>query len=152
MKHILLLSILSILFISMESCGKRKTKKTAEENDAEIVQYLSDNGIDATKTSTGLYYVIDSTTTGGNPTETSSVTVAYKGYFLSGEVFDESDASGISFNLQSVIRGWTEGIPKFTKGSKGKLFIPAHLGYGLKDYNDIPGGSVLIFDIHLIDF
>lgn len=152
MKHFILLIIMSVLFIGMGSCGKRKTKKTAEKNDAEIVQYLSDNGIDATKTSTGLYYVIDSTTTGGNPTETDFVTVAYKGYFLNGEVFDSSGPDGISFSLQQVIRGWTEGIPKFSKGSKGKLFIPAHLGYGLKDYNDIPGGSVLIFDIHLIDF
>ena len=68
-------------------------------------------------------------------------------------IFDQTTSgAGFSFGLDGVIKGWTEGIPKFTKGSKGKLFIPAHLGYGLKDYNDIPGGSVLIFDIHLIDF
>ncbi|MCX6297073.1 MAG: FKBP-type peptidyl-prolyl cis-trans isomerase, partial [Bacteroidetes bacterium] len=58
---------------------------------------------------------------------------------------------GITFGLNEVIKGWTEGIPYFKKGGKGKLIIPADLGYGSDDYNGIPGNSVLIFDIKLID-
>jgi FKBP-type peptidyl-prolyl cis-trans isomerase FkpA len=151
MRKIQFLTLL-IVSISVISCGKKKAREKAEENDAQIVQYLSDNGISATKTDSGLYYVIDSTTNGQYPVSTDNVTVAYKGYYIDGTVFDESSSTGINFSLQSVISGWTEGIPYFPEGAKGKLFVPAHLGYGLKDYNDIPGGSVLIFDIHLIEF
>ncbi len=149
MKNVIVLSVI-VLFM-LTNCQKKKARQKAEENDAEISQYLSDNNIDAIRTDSGLYYVIDSTTNGQRPTANDYVTVAYKGYYTSGVVFDESTSIGTSFNLQSVIAGWTEGITYFPEGAKGKLFIPAHLGYGLKDYNDIPGGSVLIFDINLIE-
>jgi FKBP-type peptidyl-prolyl cis-trans isomerase FkpA len=68
---------------------------------------------------------------------------------LNGEVFDSS-TSGISFNLQQVIKGWTEGITYFKEGGTGILLVPAHLGYGNNDYRGIPGGSVLIFEVELI--
>jgi FKBP-type peptidyl-prolyl cis-trans isomerase FkpA len=97
-----------------------------------------------------LYYVINNTGTGAQPSASSNVTVAYKGYFTNGNVFDKSDASGISFPLQNVIKGWTEGIPLFKEGGNGILLIPSHLGYGSSNGNGIPGGSVLVFDVKLI--
>lgn len=84
------------------------------------------------------------------PTAASNVTVAYKGYFTSGTVFDQSPSAGISFGLNNVIKGWTEGIPYFKAGGSGILLIPSSLGYGSSDYSGIPGGSVLIFDVNLI--
>ncbi|MEP2059979.1 MAG: FKBP-type peptidyl-prolyl cis-trans isomerase, partial [Maribacter litoralis] len=86
---------------------------------------------------------------GAAPTATSNVTVAYKGYFLNGTVFDQSE-EGITIGLDQVISGWTEGIQLFNEGGNGMLLIPAHLGYGSFDYNGIPGGSVLVFDIELL--
>ena len=97
-----------------------------------------------------MYYVINEAGTGKQPTTTSNVTVAYKGYFTNGSVFDQSNADGISFGLQQVIRGWTEGIPYFKEGGSGILLVPAHLGYGNSDYSGIPGGSVLVFEVKLI--
>lgn len=119
-------------------------------NDAEIVKYIADNHLTAIKTESGLYYVIDEPGTGKQPTATSNVTVAYKGYYTNKTVFDESTASGVSLNLKQVIKGWTEGIPYFKEGGSGKLLVPATLGYGSYNYNTIPGGSVLIFDVKLI--
>lgn len=119
-------------------------------NDAQIVKYISDNQLNATKTESGLYYVIDEAGTGKQPTSTSNVTVAYKGYFTNKTVFDPGSTTGISLNLQQVIKGWTEGIPYFKEGGSGKLLIPATLGYGSYNNNSIPGGSVLIFDVKLI--
>ncbi|MBD0833049.1 FKBP-type peptidyl-prolyl cis-trans isomerase [Aestuariibaculum sediminum] len=119
------------------------------ENDIEIQQYLTDNNLEAQKTESGLYYIIDETGTGENPTSTDQVTVAYTGYFTNGEVFDESTVSGATLSLNQVISGWKEGIPYFNEGGKGKLLVPAHLGYGNSNYYTIPGGSVLIFDIEL---
>ena len=97
-----------------------------------------------------LYYIINEQGTGTQPTAASNVTVAYKGYFTNGNVFDQSKAEGISFGLNQVIKGWTEGIPYFKTGGSGVLLIPSHLGYGSTNNGPIPGGSVLIFDVKLI--
>jgi len=119
------------------------------ENEAAILNYIDTNNLVATKTDSGLYYVVNNEGTGMNPTSNSNVTVAYKGYFLDGTVFDESDANGISFNLNQVIPGWTEGITYFKEGGEGVLLIPYNLGYGVYGNNAIPRVSVLIFDVNL---
>lgn len=120
-----------------------------ETNEAEINAYLEDNSLESQKTASGLHYIIENQGDGAAPTATSNVTVAYKGYFLNGTVFDQSE-EGITIGLDQVISGWTEGIQLFNEGGNGMLLIPAHLGYGSFDFNGIPGGSVLIFDIELL--
>jgi len=120
------------------------------ENDEEIQKYLTDNSLTAQKSDSGLYYIINSEGNGTQPLSTDNVTVAYKGYLTNGEVFDESNTDGISFNLQNVIPGWTEGITYFKEGGSGQLLIPSHLAYGNNGISIIPGGAVLIFDINLI--
>ncbi|MCL5128867.1 MULTISPECIES: FKBP-type peptidyl-prolyl cis-trans isomerase [unclassified Algibacter] len=152
MKNTLLIVFALILFTS---CGSDDTtsntyKDYTVENDAEILAYIAENNLTAQKSSTGLYYVINTQGTGTQPTSADNVTVAYKGYFTNGTVFDESDETGISFNLNQVIPGWTEGITYFNEGGSGMLLIPAHLAYGSYNYNGIPAGSVLIFDISLL--
>lgn len=122
-----------------------------ETNEAEINAYLEDNSLESQKTASGLHYIIENQGDGAAPTATSNVTVAYKGYFLNGTVFDQSE-EGITIGLDQVISGWTEGIQLFNEGGNGILLIPAHLGYGSFDYNGIPGGSVLVFDIELLSF
>lgn len=121
----------------------------ADENETAILKYIEDNNLIATRTSSGLYYVINNEGTGERPTNTSNVTVAYKGYFLDGTVFDENP-NGYTTDLNSVIAGWTEGIPYFKEGGDGMLLVPYYLGYGAYEYNIIPGASVLIFDVNLI--
>lgn len=120
------------------------------DNDADIQSYLTENDLNATKTDSGLYYLIDKLGTGSKPAVNSTVTVAYKGYFLDGTVFDESSPSGIPFRLNGVIPGWTEGIQLFREGGEGTLIVPYELGYGLAGRGSIPGGAVLVFDIKLI--
>lgn len=139
-----------LVLILFTSCNKEESIDYVTKNDKDIQDYITTHNLNAQKSSTGLYYVIDEAGTGVQPTYTDNVTVAYKGYYLNGSVFDESSASGISFNLQQVISGWTEGITYFNEGGSGMLLVPAHLGYGNNNYNGIPGGSVLIFDINLI--
>jgi len=119
------------------------------ENEQEIVDYIAENNLTATRSDSGLYYVINEEGTGENPTEESNVTVAYKGYLTDGDVFDESTVSGVSFNLNQVIPGWTEGIQYFKVGGNGQLLIPSHLAYGKYGNQSIPGGAVLIFDVDL---
>jgi FKBP-type peptidyl-prolyl cis-trans isomerase len=149
MKQLLSALLVLILFVS---CSKENnaTVDYASKNEIEIKDYIAKNNLTAQRTATGLYYVITNPGTGIQPSATSNVTVAYKGYYTNGVVFDQSSAAGIAFGLNQVIQGWTEGIPYFKPGGSGKLLIPAHLGYGSYNYNGIPGGSVLVFDIKLI--
>ncbi len=144
------LILLTVLFISCNNKKKEETLSTKPTNESEIVKYIADNHLKAKRTDSGMYYVIEDVGNGKQPTASSEVTVAYKGYFTDKKVFDQSDANGISFPLQNVIPGWTEGIPYFQEGGKGILLIPSELGYGEGGSGPIPGGSVLIFDIHLI--
>jgi FKBP-type peptidyl-prolyl cis-trans isomerase len=161
MKHLLSALVALTLFIS---CGKNKeetnevtTEATTEvptdnaaKNDKEINDYITKNNLKAQKTDSGLYYVINEPGTGAQPTETSNVTVAYKGYFTDGNVFDQSGPEGISFGLDQVIKGWTEGIPHFKAGGSGIILVPSQLGYGDDTTGPIPGGSTIIFDVKLI--
>lgn len=144
-----LVALFSMLLLSC-SLEDPKVPDYRTKNDQAINTYLEANDLTAVKSSSGLYYIIDEPGTGDQPTYTSNVTVAYKGYFLNGTVFDESEAEGVSFNLQQVILGWTEGITYFKEGGSGILLVPAHLGYGSYKYNGIPGGSVLVFEVKLI--
>ncbi|TDE03883.1 FKBP-type peptidyl-prolyl cis-trans isomerase [Flavobacterium sandaracinum] len=146
-----LLALVSLLFVSCLSDNEAsKPIDYTIQNEKEIVDYIAKNNLTATKTDSGLYYVVKEAGTGTQPTASSNVTVAYKGYFTNGNVFDESKAEGISFGLNQVIKGWTEGIPYFKEGGNGVLLIPSHLGYGSNGSGPIPGGSVLIFDVKLI--
>ncbi|MBP4138227.1 FKBP-type peptidyl-prolyl cis-trans isomerase [Flavobacterium geliluteum] len=151
MKHILTTLVALTLFISCsnDKQAPQKTDYTAE-NEKEITDYIAKNKLIAQRSDSGLYYVINEPGTGTQPTATSNVTVAYKGYYTNGNIFDQSKAEGISFGLNQVIKGWTEGIPYFKTGGSGILLIPSHLGYGSYDYSGIPGGSVLVFDVKLI--
>ena len=119
-------------------------------NQEEIEKFIGDNNLSASATGSGLYYIIEEEGTGERPKSNSDVKVKYKGYFTNGDVFDEN-TNGITFNLQGVIAGWTEGIPLFKEGGKGMLLIPSKLGYGSNSVGSIPPNSVLIFNIELVD-
>lgn len=142
--------IMIFAFLSVISCSKNDVDYDAK-NDKDIKAYLEKNNIDAEKSESGLYYIIEKQGSGDYPNRNSSVTVRYKGYFLDGKGFDKSKDEGITFPLTGVIPGWTEGLQYFKKGGSGKLFIPSKLGYGSNDYSTIPGGSVLIFDVKLLE-
>lgn len=146
------LAIVAILFVSCSTIDSEQQQPIdyKEQNETTIKTYITENELNATRTDSGLYYVINEEGTGKQPTATSNVTVAYRGYFTNKQVFDQSSEAGVTFNLQQVIEGWKEGIPHFKEGGSGILLVPSHLGYGSFNYYSIPGGSVLIFDIKLI--
>lgn len=112
---------------------------------------LAIHNIMATEHCSGLYYAIDNPGTGAVPTACSYVAVKYKGTFSNGTVFDSTKTGeAISLPLSGVIRGWTNGIPQIKPGGKIRLYIPPSLGYGKDDYRDIPGNSILFFEVELV--
>ena len=148
----LFIAFFVVLFVSCSDDEPNVIKDYREENDQEIQAYLSDNNLDATKTSSGLYYIVDEVGQGAEISGNSDVTVKYKGYFTDGSILEENTDDGISTNLELTIAGWTEGLQYFNEGGKGTLFIPAHLGFGSETIQGVPGGSVLIFDVEIVDY
>ena len=103
-------------------------------------------------TSSGLQYEIITVGTGKKPTKKDKVSCNYTGAFIDGTLFNNSYEMGgpISFDVNGVIRGWTEALQMMPVGSKWKLYVPYTLGYGPGQYQAIPGGSALVFEIDLL--
>jgi len=124
-----------------------KKQKYHIQNEEEIQAYLKKNKLNATRSDSGLYYIITNQGEGAQPTLDSNISIGYIGYLTNGNIFDKSES--LEINLSVVIEGWKEGIQHFKEGGEGILLIPSHLAYGDTDYGSIPGGSVLIFDLLL---
>lgn len=145
--NLLLLSLSALL---ANSCSK---ESQAEVDRQLILEHLADNNITAEEHPSGIFYVITTEGTGGNPGPGTQVTVKYRGYLLNGNTFDQTTGSqSATFNLNDLIPGWQIAIPLLQKGGKGTFWIPSELGYGGISLPDIPANSVLVFDIELVDF
>lgn len=99
------------------------------------------------------YKVLQEGTETIHPTATDRVKVHYEGKLLDGTVFDSSVKRGkpISFGLNQVIKGWTEGVQLMVVGEATRFFIPAELAYGDRGAGKaIPPGATLIFDVELL--
>ena len=130
--------------------------KGAAENETVGDAYLTENALreEVTQTDSGLQYEVLTEGEGDTrPAATDTVLVHYHGTLMNGSVFDSSVKRGepISFPLNRVIPGWTEGVQLMTKGAKYKFYIPARLAYGNRQVGTIPGGSLLIFEVELLD-
>lgn len=105
-----------------------------------------------TATPTKLKYRVLRKGSGKMPKATNSVEVHYHGWLDNGKVFDSSYERDetISFPLNRVIKGWTEGMQLVGEGGMIELLIPAELGYGARGAgDDIPGGATLHFLVEL---
>ena len=106
----------------------------------------------AKQTKSGLVYETIKEGTGKTPAASDTVEVHYHGTLTNGTVFDSSVKRNkkISFPLNRVIPGWTEGLQLVKEGGKIKLVIPSDLAYGNAGAPpSIPGGATLIFEVEL---
>jgi len=105
-------------------------------------------------TASGLKYQVLKQGTGtASPKATDTVNVHYHGTLLNGTVFDSSVERGqpISFPLNRVIKGWTEGVQLMKVGDKFKFEIPPDLAYGPASPSPkIPPNSTLVFEVELL--
>jgi FKBP-type peptidyl-prolyl cis-trans isomerase len=104
-------------------------------------------------TASGLQYEVITEGQGIKPTAVDTFVAHYRGTLLNGTQFDASYDRGqpLVYPVTSVIKGWTEGLQLMSVGSKYKFYVPYNLAYGTFDNGAIPGGSMLIFDLELLD-
>jgi FKBP-type peptidyl-prolyl cis-trans isomerase FkpA len=104
-------------------------------------------------TASGLQYKVETMGTGPKPVAADTVKVHYRGTLLDGTEFDSSYARNepISFGLNRVIAGWTEGVQLMPVGSKFMFYIGPELAYGEGGGGPIPPNSTLIFEVELLD-
>jgi len=134
-----------------------------EKDEKVIKEYVDKNKLKTTKTAEGVYVAVSQEGAGDQPKAGDTVSVHYTGKLLNGKVFDSSQDSTlrpgmplepIKFPIGQgmVIKGWDAGIGALKKGSKATLVIPSSLAYGLQGSPPaIPGNSVLVFDVELVD-
>ncbi len=152
-KYLLLAIIVSmVVFFFIRS---NASKEAAKVNIGLGIEFLATNKIaeGVIETNSGLQYKVLTPGTGEeHPTATSKVKVHYHGTLLDGTVFDSSVDRGepISFGLNQVIKGWTEGVQLMVVGEKTRFYIPSNLGYGNSAAGKISPGSLLIFDVELL--
>ncbi len=130
-------------------------QKVASAAKAAGEQFLAENAKRAgvKTTASGLQYEVLEATLGQKPKATDKVKVHYEGTLTDGTVFDSSYKRGepITFGLNQVIKGWTEGLQLMSIGSKYKLYIPYQLGYGAQGAGgSIPPYAALIFTVELL--
>ena len=120
-------------------------------------------GTDLTLTNSDYVYVKDLTESdvelGKTPFATDTVNVHYRGWFINGEVFDQSYSGDWNVMVheprqfvvgeQGIRTGWTTALLHMQEGEHWEVYIPYTMGYGTSDYGDIPAYSTLVFDIRL---
>tara|TARA_B100000809_G_scaffold265853_1_gene326055 strand:- start:5886 stop:6605 length:720 start_codon:yes stop_codon:yes gene_type:complete len=154
--------------VILQAFGQKKQAEAAakqQEEQAAMYGNVQEDGLkflaeNKTKegvqvTASGLQYIVLKEGTGAQPTAESNVEVHYHGTTPDGTVFDSSVDRGktISFGLNQVIKGWTEGVQLMKVGAKYRFFIPQELAYGSQPQRD-PNSPIkpympLVFEVEL---
>lgn len=143
------------IFNEFQKMMQQKQMSMVDEEKAKGAAFLAENkkkeGV--IETPSGLQYKVVKMGTGAKPSATDKVKVHYHGTLLDGTVFDSSVQRGepITFGLNQVIAGWTEGVQLMPVGSKFIFYIPSNLAYGDRAAGSIKPGSTLIFEVELLD-
>ncbi|MFY0594096.1 FKBP-type peptidyl-prolyl cis-trans isomerase [Roseivirga sp.] len=156
--------------VDNESTILARMRSEQLEKDEELIQeYIVNNNLETTRTDEGLHYVTLQEGNGQFPKLGDKVSVNYTLTRLDGTVLDTSREDVARANnqysdrrtyvpyefeigTQGIIEGWNLGVPKFSKGGRGKLIVPSVFGYGVQGKGaEVPPNTVLVFDIELVD-
>lgn len=133
----------------------KNQRQEGERHKMEGQKFLEENRkrTEVKVTDSGLQYEVLTEGTGRSPKAENSVEVHYRGTLINGIEFDSSykRKESISFPLNGVIKGWTEGLQLMKEGAKYKFYIPSDLAYGERGAGQsIPPNATLIFEVELI--
>ena len=144
----------------MQKVFMRKDSLNALKADAEFEKIAKEKYAGSVKTAGGTLVQIIKQGTGAACDSGKLVSLKYEGKFINGEVFDGNMNStdpaapktlDFVLGVDPMIQGFTESIRLLRVGTVAKLFVPYKAGYGMQQYQKIPGGSNLMFDIEVVD-
>lgn len=139
----------AIINMYMQRVQDEQNAKDKAANDIWMANNAKKPGVKTT--ASGLQYEVLKEGDGIRPTATDKVKAFYKGTLTNGTQFDGTTDQPIEFELNRVIKGWTEGLQLMKVGSKYRFYIPSELGYGQRAMQSIPANSILIFEVELVD-
>lgn len=117
--------------------------------------YIKNNWPEAQKDPSGIYYQVLTPGTGATPKPGQQVKVHYQGKLINNQVFDDSYQRGepiaFGFGAGQVIPGWEAALSTMKKGETRMTIIPPELAYGERGTGPIPGNSILVFKMELVD-
>ena len=148
---IIVVALVALFFIFQHIRNSKVASKNVQLGAEFLAENAQKEGVEST--ASGLQYKVLTKGEGTvQPMAKSKVKVHYHGTLIDGSVFDSSVDRGkpISFALNRVIAGWTEGLQLMVEGDKFRFYIPSDLAYGNRSVGKIPAGSLLIFDVELI--
>ena len=148
--------ILALTFFYPQNSNGSNNETNIDEPISQANDFTFQNSGEESKvitTDSGLKYEVIQMGMGEKPLATDKVEVHYHGTLEYGTVFDSSVERGetITFPLNRVIKGWTEGLQLIPVGSKFKFIIPPELAYGSRPVGSIPANSTLIFEVELFN-
>ena len=143
------------IMAGFEALMNQKYQKitAAYKADGEAFMSANKNKPGIKTTASGLQYMVLQEGKGPKPGRDARVKMSYVGMNPDGSIFDQSPAGeGISFGLNEVIPGWTEGVQLMSVGSKIRLFVPQELGYAGNPPQgaNIKPYSPLVFEMELV--
>ena len=148
------LSVTLIAAVCLVGCDNSTPTNGDKNTTANPASSTTSKPTEMKTTASGLKYLVMKQGTGtASPKATDTVKVHYHGTLLNGTVFDSSVQRNepISFPLNGVIPGWTEGLQLMKVGDKFKFEIPPDLAYGESSpAPTIPPNSTLVFEVELL--
>ena len=138
------------LYQYIEAYITKKMTYDAALREAQAKAFFAENALrEAVDTLPGgLQYEVLAKGSGEKIQKKDTVLVNYKGTLLDGTMFDMNDTT--EFALDSLIKGWQEGLCQVSEGAKVKLYVPAEMGYGDKVSPLIPANSALIYEVEIL--
>ena len=134
--------------------AQKKSEEQATANQTEGVAFLKANKAKegVVTTESGLQYKVIKAGEGPSPAAEDTIKANYKGTFINGEVFDQSqEGQPIEIPVGAVIKGWVEALQLMKVGSKWELYVPGELAYGPQGPPGIGPNRTLIFEVELLE-
>lgn len=147
--------LLSLIMSPGASHALAQDPSYAQKNADFLMQNANKDGVETT--TSGLQFQTITAGEGASPTATDIALAGYRGMLIDGTVFDEIAQAPLP--IGQLVPGFAEALQKMQIGGQYKIWIPSNIGYGPDDQINpqtgevgIPGGSVIIFEVNLIDF
>ena len=145
-------------FDEAEQAIEGEKQKAEQEEQEKIKKVIMEKWPEASKTQTGMYFVVTKEGEGDTPKSGNSISAHYSGTLLANDrkfdsSYDRGEPIQFEVGVGRVIPGWDEALIDMKRGEKRTLIIPPNLAYGERGAGGvIPPNAWLVFDVELIDF